>query len=211
MGRRRLSGHPAVIAARVAVPSALLAASAMAVVALVLTAAWRPAALWPLHGAGVALLLGVSAWCADEPLAPLVDVAPRATPWATRLRGAGPILLVAAWAAAHVVRRSALPPHLPVLIGEGAVAALVGHSWASHRRALGEGDAGSLAAMTVVPVLIAVALVRPLADHLPVFPLWPWEPWRRAELLWAALAMGGLVLSARTGAHRRGRSSRAPH
>ena len=203
MGRRRLSEHPAALAARVAVPSALLGAGVVAAAALVVAAAWRPAVLWPLHGAGVALVLGVSAWCADEPLAPLVDVAPRATPWAVRLRTSGPVLLVAAWAATHVARRSALPPHLALLIGEGAVAALLGHAWASHRRALGEGAAGSLAAMTVVPVLLAVALVRPLADHVPVFPVWPWEPWGRARLLWGALAMGGMALSLRTGRRRR--------
>jgi hypothetical protein len=177
------------IAARRALPIGVLAAAVPTVASLVALAAWRPSSLWPLHGAGLALVLGVSAWCSDERLAPLVDATPRCRPFAVRIRLLGPAALAVVWVGMHLLRRSALPPHLLVLCGQGLAAALVGVAIGSRARASGSAEGGARAALVVVPVLVGWALARPWSDHLPVFPVWPWEAWGRAAVLWGAAAV----------------------
>lgn len=201
----------AAIVLRRSVPVGLVAGCGAVVVALVVAAAWRPATMWPLHGVALALVLGASAWCCDESLAPLVDVAPRARPFATRVRAGGPAVLVVVWALVHLVERDLLPPHLEVLVGQGVAAALIGFAIGSRARSLGEAAGGARAAMVVVPVLVGWALARPWEDVLPVFPVWPWERWSRAALLWgvaAAASAGSLVLASRPSKVARARRSR---
>jgi hypothetical protein len=174
-------------------PAGVLAASGAVVLVLVLVAAWRPASMWPLHGAALAVVLGASAWCADELLAPLVEVSPRARPFAARVRSLGPALLAVLWVAVHVARRDELPPHLAVLVGQGVTAALVGSAIGVAARARGDASGGSRAALVVVPVLVAWALARPWSGSLPVFPLWPWDPWGRSAVLWSLAAVAAVA------------------
>lgn len=176
-------------------PLALLAWSATAVVALVWAASQWPTVAWPLHGAAVAVVLGASAWCADDALAPVVDVTPRAAPLAVAVRAGGAVALALTWVVVHLGRREELPPHLPLLVAEGVVAALAGAAWGQRARRRREVGGGARAALVAVPVLMALALVRPLSDHLPLFPLWPWEPWGRAAVLWATLAVAAVAVA----------------
>lgn len=176
-------------------PLALLAWSAVAVAALVWMASRWPTVAWPLHGAAVAVVLGASAWCGDDALAPVVDVTPRAAPFAVAVRAGGAAVLALTWVAVHLVRREELPPHLPLLAAEGVVAALAGAAWGQRARRRREVGGGARVALVAVPVLVALALVRPLSDHLPLFPLWPWEPWGRAAVLWAGLATAAVAVA----------------
>jgi hypothetical protein len=199
----RLIVRSTALAARRCLPWPVLVPVAAASVVLVVAAAWRPSAMWPLHGSAVALVFGASAWCADEPIAGLVDVSPRASPWAPRVRAIGPAALAIVWVAVHVTVRHRLPPHLPLLAAEGIVAALAGAASGSVARRRRDATGGARAALVVVPVLVAVSLVRPYADHLPLFPVWPWEPWGRAEALWAVLALGSALVGSRFGTRSR--------
>lgn len=154
---------------------------------LALVGQW-PYVLWPLQGTAVGLVAGVVAWSLDERAAAIVDTLPRALWWRTAARSVTVPLVLAAWVGGLVAVRHRLPDHLGLFVLQGVAAALLAAAVCSWRRAAGTAEPGRVFAAYVVPAAAAVALARPVADHLPVFPVWPPDPWVASGVLWAAVA-----------------------
>lgn len=70
------------------------------------------------------------------------------------------------------------------------------------RRSHGIAEPGRSFATVVVPTATAFALARPLAEYLPLFPIWPADRWDRAQIFWIALLGVGLGLLFATGVRR---------
>lgn len=194
---------------RAATPWGLSATTATLVIALVTVVARWPAAMWPLHGAAIGLIAGVSAWSVDERCSSIVDLAPRPLWWRTAARAPTALGLIAVWIATHVALRDRLPDHLGVLVLQGDSAALAGFAVATWQRAHGDAEPGQRIAMFISPAAVAIALAKPWSAHLPVFPIWPHENWPRATVIWSVT--GGLAVLVLTIAMQReaaGRSHR---
>lgn len=177
-----------------AVPWALVLASCVvAAVLMALVAAW-PDSVWPLQGATVGLLAGATAWSLDETAAAIVDTLPRPLRWRTMARtlAAGPLALT--WAGSVLVAGDRLPPHPALLIGQGLAAVLFAEAFVTWRRARGSAAPGTRFASVVIVTTAMLALLRPLPDHLPLFPIWSYEPWSRSLTFWSALAVGSAAL-----------------
>lgn len=173
---------------RAATPWGLLAMTAVLAVGLLLIVARWPAVMWPLHGATIGLLAGVSAWSADERCAAIVDVTPRPLWWRTLARTPATFLLTAAWIATHLAIRDRLPEHLGVLMLQGTIAALAGFSAATWQRTSGNPEPGQRIALFICPGVVAIALAKPWSTHAPVFPIWPHEDWHRTTMIWSVTA-----------------------
>jgi len=52
---------------------------------------------------------------------------------------------------------------------------------------------GSPFAALVVPGAAALALSRPFADHVPIFPVWAGEDWALSRTIWAAVVACSLA------------------
>lgn len=182
---------------RAAAPWGLVATTAVLVIALVAIVARWPAAMWPLHGATIGLIAGVSAWSVDERCSVIVDVAPRPMWWRTAARAPAALGLIAVWIATHLSMRDRLPDHLGVLVLQGVSAALAGFAVATWQRAHGNAEPGQRLAMFICPAAVAVALAKPWSTQVPVFPIWPHENWPRATMIWSVTAgFAVLVLTA---------------
>lgn len=177
-------------------------------VGLLVLVARRPGEFWPLHGAAIGLILGVAAACIDEPCADIVDVGPRPLWWRNAVRAVGPLVLVVGWLVTHWLLRSAWPGHFDVLAVQGIVAAMVGVGAAVVGRATGRSEPGALIAATTVPLVVAVALARPFASQVPIFPVWAHEDWSLAARIWLSLgSVAGLGLAWVTRRDAMGRTS----
>lgn len=182
---------------RAATPWGLSATTAVLVIALVSIVARWPDAMWPLHGATIGLLAGVSAWSVDERCSAIVDLAPRPMWWRTAARAPAALFLIAVWAAMHLSLRDRLPDHLGVLVLQGVSAALAGFAVATWQRAHGNAEPGQRIAMFICPAAVATALAKPWSTHVPLFPIWPHENWPRATAMWSITGgLGVLVLIA---------------
>lgn len=186
---------------RAATPWGLLATTAVLLIALVAIVARWPAAMWPLHGATIGLLAGVSAWSVDERCSAIVDLAPRPMWWRTAARAPAALGLIAVWIATHLSVRDRLPDHLGVLVLQGASAALAGFAAATWQRANGNAEPGQRIAMFICPAAVAIALAKPWSTHVPLFPIWPHENWPRATVIWSVTA--GLAVLTLTAAMQR--------
>jgi hypothetical protein len=186
---------------RSATPWALLATTVALTVCLLLIVSRWPAAMWPLHGAAIGLLAGISAWSVDERCSAVVDVAPRLLWWRTIARAPAALLLIAVWIATHLTVRHRLPDHLGVLVLQGASAALAGFAAATWQRARGNPEPGQRMAMFICPAGVAIALAKPWSTHVPLFPIWPHENWPRATVIWSVT--GGLAVLVLTAAMQR--------
>ncbi|GAA2382878.1 hypothetical protein [Dactylosporangium salmoneum] len=153
-----------------AVPWTLVAMASLLLFGLFEAVRYDNWTLWPLQGTAVGLLAGAVGWCLDEPAAAVVDPAPRGLAWRTIARGSGIAVLLAAWAAAVWWARAELYGHPWAVFAQGLAAAAVAAAWVTWRRAAGEATPGQRWAVTVVPTVTAWALVRPLEQHVPVFP-----------------------------------------
>ena len=186
---------------RAATPWGLLATTAALTVGLLLVVAQWPAAMWPLHGATIGLLAGVSAWSADERCAAIVDVAPRPLWWRTVARTPTALLLTATWVAMHCAMHDRLPDHLGVLVLQGTSAALAGFAVATWRRTSGTPEPGQRIALFICPAALALALAKPWSVQAPLFPIWPHENWSRATSIWSVT--GGVAVLVLASALRR--------
>jgi hypothetical protein len=153
-----------------AVPWARIVLAAGLVILLMELVRWNPWILWPLEGTAVGLLAGAAAWCVDEEAAAVVDGAPRGLAWRTAARAPGILLLAGVWAATVWHARASLFDHASVVLLQGLAALAAGTAWATSRRAAGAPMPGLAFAATVIPTATGWALVRPLAEQLPVFP-----------------------------------------
>lgn len=158
---------------------------------LALVARW-PWSMWPLQGTAVGVLAGVAAWALDERAASIVDSVPRPHWWRTVARAliVVPVLLTV-WTGGLVLSRGRLPEHLGLFVVQGAVAVTGALAVTAWRRSGGVAEPGTAVAASVIPTAAALALIRPLADRLPVFPVWEGERWGLSWALW--LAAGGLA------------------
>ncbi|MFP5487523.1 MAG: hypothetical protein ACLGHQ_04370, partial [Acidimicrobiia bacterium] len=152
---------------RAATPWGLSATTAVLVIALVSIVARWPDAMWPLHGATIGLLAGVSAWSVDERCSAIVDLAPRPMWWRTVARAPAALFLIAVWAAMLLSLRDRLPDHLGVLVLQGASAALAGFAAATWQRTHGNAEPGQRIAMFICPAAVATALAKPWSTHVP--------------------------------------------
>lgn len=193
---------------RAAAPWGLVGVTAVCTVVLLLLVAYRPAVTWPLHGAAIGLVAGVSAWTVDEPCAAVVDVTARPLWWRTAARAPAGLLLLAVWTTTHVVIAARLPDRLPVFVLQGAGAAVGGFAAATWQRSRGSAEPGHALALVACPLAAAVALAKPGDGVLPLFPVWPSDDWARATAIWAVeAAVAAVVLGASLGrdaASRRG-------
>ncbi|MGE3449516.1 MAG: hypothetical protein AB7H92_18265 [Microbacteriaceae bacterium] len=176
-----------------ATPWGLTAATAMLAVALVSVVARRPEAMWPLHGAAIGLLAGISAWSVDERCSAIIDLTPRPLWWRTVARAPATLLLVAAWTATHLAVRSRLPDHLGLLLLQGAGAATAGFAAATWQRVRGNAEPGQRIALFVCPTIMGIALAKPWSTHVPLFPVWPHEDWPRATVIWSCIGASAAV------------------
>ncbi|WP_217922388.1 hypothetical protein [Miltoncostaea oceani] len=193
-----------------AVPWRLVAACGLVIPCLMaLTAAW-PDVVWPLQGTAVGLLAAAAAWSMDEPAAAVVDSLPRGLAWRTAARSAAVVPLAVVWTASVVVAGDRLPDHAALFVLQGLAAILAGVAVATTRRAAGVATPGLVLAPAVLAVVAMLALVRPMPDRLPFFPLWEGEEaWARsATIWWSILAAAAVVLVASLARDGRRRPSR---
>lgn len=184
-------------AARAVPWGVVLAACVATVLLMAIVAAWTRLT-WPLQGIAIGVLAATAAWCMDEAAAAVVDTLPRSLRWRTVARALALAPLFATWAACVLAFGGRLPPHGDVFLLQGAAALLAAVALATWRRARGRATPGVALAAAIVPCVTGVALLRPLAAHVPVFPIWPGEDWTRATLMWAALGCAAVVLLAAT-------------
>lgn len=179
-----------------AVPWALVLATCIVVAALMaLVAAW-PEVVWPLEGAAVGLLAGAAAWSMDETAAAVVDTLPRPLWWRTAARAVVVVPLALVWIACVLVAGDRLPPHSDLFLLQGFAGVIVAVAFVTWRRAQGEAAPGDRVASAAVAVAVAFALLRPLPEHLPLFPVWAYEQWELSLAIWSALAAAAAVLLA---------------
>ena len=183
-----------------AVPWGRVALAAGLVVVLMELVRWNPWVLWPLEGTAVGLLAGAAAWCFDETAAAVVDTSPRGLAWRAAARSPAVLLLILAWAFAVArVGNGAAFGHPEAILVQGLAAVATGAAVACWRRAQGEASPGLLFAAVIVPVATVWALVRPLGDHLTVFPYGTTSShgWHMSTVGWAtAGVLAGLLLIA---------------
>ena len=162
---------------------------------MALVAAW-PEVVWPLQGAAVGLLAGAAAWSMDETAAAVVDTLPRPLWWRTAARAAAVVPLALVWTGCVLVAGDRLPPHSELFLLQGFAAVLCAVAFVTWRRAHGEAAPGARVAAGAIAVATALALLRPLPEHLPLFPVWAYEEWDLSLAIWSALAAASAVLLA---------------
>lgn len=181
-----------------AVPWPLVAVCCVVVPCLMaVTAAW-PDVVWPLQGTAVGLLAAAAAWSMDERAAAVVDAMPRGLAWRTAARSAAVVPLSVVWTVSVVVAGDRLPDHTSLFVVQGLAALVAGVAVATARRAAGVATPGLVLAPAVLAAVAMLALVRPMPERIPLFPLWEdQEAWARsAAIWWTALAASALLLAA---------------
>jgi hypothetical protein len=177
-----------------AVPWGLVGVVAVLVLTMMEFVGRWPWQTWALEGAAVGLLAGAAAWCFDEPAAAVVDPAPRSLGWRTLARGSGVLVLATVWVVAVARAWDSLFGHPWVVALHGVAALVAGAAWATWRRAAGAASPGMPLAISVVPLLTGWALVRPLGEHLPVFPYSPEGDWGASLAAWGCLLVAAVAL-----------------
>jgi hypothetical protein len=154
-----------------AVPWPRVCLAAALIVVLMELVRWSPWVLWPLEGIAVGLLVGAAAWCFDEPAAAVVDTLPRGPGWRAAARTPAVVALLGAWTATVFhAGNGPLFGHRNAVLLQGIAAVAAGAALATRARGRGAATPGLRIAVVVVPVTTAVALIRPLARAVPVFP-----------------------------------------
>lgn len=188
------------------VPWRVVAVVAAAVPALMaLTAAW-PTDVWPLQGMAVGLLAAAAAWSMDERAAALVDTLPRPLWWRTAARAMAIVPLAALWVACVLVAGDRIPDHPRLYALQGLAALLAGAALATALRSRGRATPGLALAPALVGLVSGLALVRPVPDRLPLFPIWPHEAFGLSAAIWGCvLAAAALALALSLGGPGRSR------
>lgn len=183
-----MSRSPLLHHAARAVPWPLVVAAALLIVALLGAVRFDNWTLWPMQGVAVGLLAGAVGWCLDEPAAAVVDATPRGLAWRTLARSTGIAALLVVWCAAVWWTRDELYGHPWAVLVQGLAAAASGTAWVTWRRSAGEAIPGQRWAVVAVPVTTVWALVRPVEDHLPVFP-YAYEGWTVSVAGWSVAGL----------------------
>lgn len=179
-----------------AVPWGIVAAVSLLVPALVALASVRPEALWPLQGVAVGLLAATVAWSMDERAAAVVDTLPRALWWRTAARTAPAVPLAAAWLVGLHLAGDRFPDHTALFVLQGVAALAAGTALATWRRAGGAAAPGVVLAPALVVATAGFALIRPVPERLPIFPIWDFEEWALSAVIWWTVLAGSLGLLA---------------
>jgi hypothetical protein len=173
-------------------PWTMLVVGCGVVAGLVTIVAHRPGSMWPLQGTAVGVIAGVVAWSMDERTAPIVDTLPRPHWWRTVARALVVVpALLGLWVACLAAFRDRLPDHFGLFVVHGVVATVLALAVTVWRRSRGAAEPGAAFATYVIPAATALALIRPVARWLPVFPIWETERWALSWALW--LTVGGLA------------------
>jgi len=192
--RPNASAHPLAWYAARAVPWLLTGAGCTMIVGLMVLVGRWPGVMWPLEGTALGLLAGVVAWANDERCAAIVDTLPRSLRWRTLARSVALGLVLAVWIACLLAQWHRLPPHLPLFALQGAAAAAAALAVTVWRRAAGSPEPGRAFASVIIPASAALALIRPAARRLPLFPIWLGEDWARGTVIWTAVLGASFVI-----------------
>ncbi|MEI8408867.1 MULTISPECIES: hypothetical protein [unclassified Kribbella] len=176
-----------------AVPWGLLGTGAALTIGLLLLVERWPYTLWPLQGTAVGLLAATVVWCYPEPAAAVVDTLPRGLWWRTTARSAGAVALVVVWVVAVRETRPGYFGHAADVAWQGIALVVATAGFLTWQRSRGsEGPARAVSA-GIVGIATFVALARPFADVVPVFPYTADDDWSTSRALWALPA--ALVIS----------------
>ena len=176
-----------VLPGRLAVVSCVLIAGLMSLVA-----AW-PWVMWPLQGTSVGIIAATVAWAMDERAAAVVDTLPRSLRWRTAARTLIVAPLLGVWVTVVVLMRDRIPPHLDLFLLQGAAAVVIALGVTVSRRVNGIAEPGRSFAALAVAAATTLALARPLAHWLPLFPVWPTDNWPLSNTIWLVALAGSIV------------------
>ena len=190
-------------AAARAVPWGLLGIGAGLVVGLLLLVERWPYELWPLQGAAVGLLAATVVWCYPEPAAAVVDTLPRGLGWRTAARSAGAVAVVLLWLVAVRETRPGYFGHALDVAWQGIALAVAAAGFLTWLRSRGSDGPARAVSAGIVGVALFVALARPFADAVPVFPYMADDDWARSRWLWASLPAAVVLLNLVSLAHPR--------
>ena len=93
-------------------------------------------------------------------------------------------------------RRRPLPRPPALFVLQGAAALAAGAALTTWRRAAGAATPGLVVAPALVVATAGIALIRPLPERLPLFPIWDFEEWALSAAIWWAVLAGALGLLA---------------
>lgn len=180
--------------ARYAVAWPQVGAVAAALVLAIAVLGQRPWQLWPLEGLSLSLLVAGVAWCLDDPTPEIARTTPRQLRWTLRPRSAGLAVPLVAWSGAVILLGGDMFGHRTDVLLHGYAAALATSGIVAWLRWRDRPQPGHTVAPVAVPLVLALALVRPTERWLPVFPYGPDAAWGRATWTWGAMAAAGCVL-----------------
>jgi hypothetical protein len=176
-----------------ALPWPLLAATAALLYALLSAVEHWPYQVWPLQGVAVGLVAGIAAYAYDEPAAAVVDTLPRGLAWRTTARSLGVLLLLGWWCAVVVVTRNAYFGHPAAVAWQGLAATVAVVAAVTHLRRRGMAGPATVVGTATVGAAAYVALARPLADRVPLFPYTPAGHWADSGTLWTAVLVAAAI------------------
>jgi hypothetical protein len=186
-----------------AVPWGLLGTGAALTIGLLLLVERWPYALWPLQGTAVGLLAATVVWCYPEPAAAVVDTLPRGLWWRTTARSAGAVALVVLWVVAVRETRPGYFGHAADVAWQGIALVVATAGFLTWQRSRGSDGPARAVSAGIVGIAVFVALARPFADVVPVFPYTADDDWSTSRALWALLP--ALAISLLAHPRRRGR------
>ena len=189
-----------------AVPWGILGTGVGLTIGLLLLVEHRPYTLWPLQGMAVGLLAATVVWCYPEPAAAVVDTLPRGLWWRTTARSAGAVVVVVLWLVAVRETRPGYFGHAADVAWQGIALVIAAAGFLTWQRSRGSDGPARAASAGIVGVAVFVALARPFADAVPVFPYTADDDWTTSRALWALPPVAVLALSS-VCRRRRGRRS----
>ncbi|MEP6629970.1 MAG: hypothetical protein ABJA89_05835 [Lapillicoccus sp.] len=139
-------------------------------------------------------LVAASAFILDEPAAAVVDATPTPLTRRTALRATALTAPVTIWVLGvlAVEQRTASTPALALLVeGTGVMAVAV--ALAACLRRAGNDEPGELIASVCGAAILAILLLNPLHQSVPVFPVA--EGWAASSALWASLTLTSVVVT----------------
>jgi hypothetical protein len=172
-----------------AVPWGLLGTGAGITIGLLLLVERWPYTLWPLQGAAVGLLAATVVWCYPEPAAAVVDTLPRGLWWRTTARSAGAVAVLALWLVAVRVTRPGYFGHAEDVAWQGIALVVAAAGLLTWQRSRGSTGPARAVSAGIVGVALFVALARPFADVVPVFPYTAGDDWTTSRALWVSLPL----------------------
>jgi hypothetical protein len=139
-------------------------------------------------------LVAASAYILDEPAAAAVDATPSPLTRRTAVRATALAAPAAVWVLGllAVAQRTAGTPTLALLVeGTGVIAVAV--ALAACLRVAGNTEPGDVIASICGAAILAILLLNPLPQSVPVFPVT--EGWAASSALWASLTLTSVLVT----------------